>query len=552
MADKDKLEINFRDLAKDAAKYVFSSTFPSLERMLKTVQTTGEENKEQVENLSEATNTINVRLGEINVGLRKLNDAMNNSLGVLGKILKKVDGGGGDASSVLPGGGLNNIKSGVGAALGTGAMMQIIENQHAAPGPETQTQSETDNKSTPQPASSVAGQSANTAAPTADASKAGAPAGTAPSTPAPAPEKKDATGAAGGKTLLIKASTITFDAGQIIFTSGGGSGGGGQTGGGGGGATPAPSQQPSAGGGSGGGGQTGGGVDPSSGAGGENGRLNTSQLTRVPGGLLQSTAAGPYMQMVKAAGEENIAWGIGSSYRDYDTQVKVAREKGLYSQGGLAAKPGTSNHGWGTALDLDFKQNPKAYNWLQQNAGRFGFRTIPREAWHWEYKGGGASGGTMASKDDKSKTSGEGAPNDGAITASAGSSGGANKPSTGPATPAGAPPPATTAMAPKPEENKTKPTAAASVASTPAKGAELNRESTSSEVSSIAIPSRASMNNVMKSNGQQKESDIPVNPKITNANKAGNVEPDDAAQRYESLFGMKPRVPTGSTSKMAS
>lgn len=545
MADKDKLEINFRDLAKNAAQYVFSSTFPSLERMLKTIQTTGEENKEQVENLSSSFESVSVRLTEINTGLRRLNDAMTKSLGVLGKLLKKQDGGDAARSDASPAGGFGNIAKGATAVAGFGGMMQIIENQHAAPGPETPVEGANTNAPSVQPAAPPTSDATPVAAPPA-----GATTTAAPTTPAAtvAPEKKQDTAASAGKTLLIKASTITFDAGQIIFTSGGG--GGASSGSGGGGASSGGSQTsaaPSQGGGQqasvGGGGQ----FNPAEGAGGENGRLDTSQLTRIPGGRLQSAAAGPYMEMVKAAREDNISWGVSDSYRDYPTQVKVAREKGLYSQGGLAATPGRSNHGWGTALDLDFKQNPKASNWLQQNAGRFGFSTIPREAWHWEYKGGGQTGGTMTAKADQSKVSGEGAAGGGAAQAVA--SAPSASPKTGPSAPLGASP-AMLTQSPKPEEKKTA-SSAAPVASSPTKGAELNKESTTSEVASVTPPARASMNSIKAGGGEQKESDIPPNPKITDSNKAGNVEPDDAAQRYESLFGMKPRVPTGSTAKVA-
>jgi hypothetical protein len=557
MADKDKLEINFRDLAKNAAQYVFSSTFPSLERMLKTIQTTGEENREQVENLSSSFESVSIRLTEINTGLRKLNEAMTKSLGILGKLLRKQDGGDAARGDASPAGGFGNIAKGATAVAGFGGMMQIIDNQYSAPGPETPVQGANTNAPSVQPATPLVADATPVAAPPA-----GATAPAAPTTPAAtvAPEKKQDTAASAGKTLLIKASTITFDAGQIIFTSGGGassSGGGGASSGGsvapssgGGGSSSGSSQTsatPSQGGGQqasiGGGGQ----FNPAEGAGGENGRLDTSQLTRIPGGRLQSAAAGPYMEMVKAAREDNISWGVTDSYRDYPSQVKVAREKGLYSQGGLAATPGRSNHGWGTALDLDFKPNPKASNWLQQNAGRFGFSTIPREAWHWEYNGGGQTGGTMTAKADQSKVSGEGAPGGGAAKASA--SAPSASPKTGPSAPLGASP-AMPAPSPKPEEKKTA-SAAAPVASPPTKGAELNKESTSSEVASVTPPARASMSNIKAGGGEQKESDIPTNPKITDSNKAGSVEPDDAAQRYESLFGMKPRVPTGSTAKVA-
>lgn len=59
----------------------------------------------------------------------------------------------------------------------------------------------------------------------------------------------------------------------------------------------------------------------------------------------------------------------------------------------LAAAPGYSNHQSGTALDLN-TANGSVLNWLNNNAGRFGFRrTVPSEPWHWEYFGGGPGGG---------------------------------------------------------------------------------------------------------------------------------------------------------------
>lgn len=128
---------------------------------------------------------------------------------------------------------------------------------------------------------------------------------------------------------------------------------------------------------------------------GSNGRLSTSQLSRVTGGgLLQPAAAAAYEKMVAAAKADGIVWSITDSYRTYDEQVRTAREKGLYSEGGLAATPGKSNHGWGTALDLGggANKNGTAQNeWLRNNAHIFGFKTIPREPWHWEYKGPGVT-----------------------------------------------------------------------------------------------------------------------------------------------------------------
>ena len=129
---------------------------------------------------------------------------------------------------------------------------------------------------------------------------------------------------------------------------------------------------------------------------GENGNLPDSQLVTVGQGnhRLQPNAAAAYEAMVQAAKADGVTWSITDSYRPYAAQVKVAQEKGLYSQGGLAATPGRSNHGWGTALDLGGGANSrgtKQNDWLMANAGRFGFSTIPREPWHWEYKGAGAA-----------------------------------------------------------------------------------------------------------------------------------------------------------------
>lgn len=128
---------------------------------------------------------------------------------------------------------------------------------------------------------------------------------------------------------------------------------------------------------------------------GGNGRLDSGSLQPVDGGhKLQPAAAEAYKAMVDAARQEGINWSITDSYRTYDQQVKLAQEKGLYSQGGLAAEPGRSNHGWGTALDLGGgaqAAGSKQNQWLQENAGKYGFSTIPREPWHWEYKGGGVS-----------------------------------------------------------------------------------------------------------------------------------------------------------------
>lgn len=120
---------------------------------------------------------------------------------------------------------------------------------------------------------------------------------------------------------------------------------------------------------------------------GQNGRLDPDLLVDADGrgNLMQPAAASAWQRMVEAASGDGIVLAIGNSYRDIATQERLAQELGLYSQGGLAAQPGHSNHGWGLAVDI--VRSPEVERWLRNNADRYGFSTIPREPWHWEFKG---------------------------------------------------------------------------------------------------------------------------------------------------------------------
>lgn len=119
-----------------------------------------------------------------------------------------------------------------------------------------------------------------------------------------------------------------------------------------------------------------------------NGRIPASALSPV-GGLdghrLWTPAARSLEALRAAAARDGVRIGVTDSYRPYDVQVDLVRRKGLYSQGGLAAVPGTSDHGWGIAVDLDL--DSKAQAWMRTHAGRFGFvEDVPREPWHWAYR----------------------------------------------------------------------------------------------------------------------------------------------------------------------
>lgn len=117
-------------------------------------------------------------------------------------------------------------------------------------------------------------------------------------------------------------------------------------------------------------------------------------LWSAPGHYLRADAAYAFDQV---AAEYGRAFGtplcVTDSYRSYAEQVRVKAEKPS-----LAATPGTSNHGWGTAVDLcggiqDF-DSPQ-HRWMVLNAPAFGWfhpgwaertGTLP-EPWHWEFAG---------------------------------------------------------------------------------------------------------------------------------------------------------------------
>ncbi|MCU0271804.1 MAG: M15 family metallopeptidase [Acidimicrobiales bacterium] len=117
-----------------------------------------------------------------------------------------------------------------------------------------------------------------------------------------------------------------------------------------------------------------------------NGRIPEGALVPVGDGhRLEANAAAAFLRMEADAARDGVRLGLTDSYRTYEEQVSLAERKGLYSQGGLAATPGTSNHGWGLAVDLDLDANAQA--WMRRNAWQYGFvEDVPREPWHWTYR----------------------------------------------------------------------------------------------------------------------------------------------------------------------
>ncbi|QTE27862.1 M15 family metallopeptidase [Pengzhenrongella sicca] len=117
-----------------------------------------------------------------------------------------------------------------------------------------------------------------------------------------------------------------------------------------------------------------------------NGQIPAAALDEIgsTGHRLWAPASGAFERLSAAAAADGVAITITDSYRSYASQVDVADRKGLYSNGGLAAVPGTSDHGWGRSLDLGL--DASALAWMRENAARYGFaEDTPRETWHWTY-----------------------------------------------------------------------------------------------------------------------------------------------------------------------
>ena len=117
-----------------------------------------------------------------------------------------------------------------------------------------------------------------------------------------------------------------------------------------------------------------------------------------------------FKRMWNAAHEEGIYLIIVSAYRDYDSQVQVYNDYqlslGTNYADSIAARPGYSEHQTGLSLDIYSKdstvastfKNSKAYEWLINNAHKYGFilrypdgkkkiTGFNYESWHYRYLG---------------------------------------------------------------------------------------------------------------------------------------------------------------------
>lgn len=125
----------------------------------------------------------------------------------------------------------------------------------------------------------------------------------------------------------------------------------------------------------------------------KNGLIPESELCRVSvGGLMRCDAARSF-EVLNAAYKKDLGKDVSitDSYRNLQGQITCRKNKGS-----LCAVPGTSNHGWGLAIDFGGGINnfgTKEHEWMRANAVRYGWHHpewaqingSKPEAWHWEF-----------------------------------------------------------------------------------------------------------------------------------------------------------------------
>lgn len=128
-------------------------------------------------------------------------------------------------------------------------------------------------------------------------------------------------------------------------------------------------------------------------------RSGNIPLATVRGITVHADIADELRALLEAADGASLALG-GSGYRDSSSQQRLREQNCPDPDSSPAAacrpptaRPGQSMHEEGLAIDftsngrlITSRSNP-AYRWLASNAGRFGFRNLPEEPWHWSTNG---------------------------------------------------------------------------------------------------------------------------------------------------------------------
>lgn len=126
-------------------------------------------------------------------------------------------------------------------------------------------------------------------------------------------------------------------------------------------------------------------------------------LVTVLGIQVAASIAASTTSLLTAARRAGLANLHGSGYRSPARQIELRRQNcgtsdyDIYRKPAAqcsppTAPPGSSMHEQGLAIDFtengrSLTRSSPAYRWLQANAGKYGFRNLPSEPWHWSVNG---------------------------------------------------------------------------------------------------------------------------------------------------------------------
>lgn len=124
------------------------------------------------------------------------------------------------------------------------------------------------------------------------------------------------------------------------------------------------------------------------------------QLVTVAGLGATNAEWAPQVEAMLAAADADGVTLTGGSYRDPAQQIALRRAHcgpsryAIYEMPASecsppTAKPGTSNHEIGLAIDFDdcSTRNTACWQWLNSNAARYGLYPLDSEPWHWSVDG---------------------------------------------------------------------------------------------------------------------------------------------------------------------
>jgi LAS superfamily LD-carboxypeptidase LdcB len=128
----------------------------------------------------------------------------------------------------------------------------------------------------------------------------------------------------------------------------------------------------------------------------------SGSIVSVGGIQVHQSIAGNLQSLLSAAAADGVQLS-GSGFRDPAGQISVRRNNcgssnyAIYQMPASScrpptARPGSSMHEQGLAVDFTqggstLTRGSSGFQWMRANAGRFGFRNLPSEPWHWSTNG---------------------------------------------------------------------------------------------------------------------------------------------------------------------